>query len=223
MATLGEQSGRDTYFIKHGKNPAKTWLHYKIPKLSLPQCLMFIDASQKPHTENGLNAFSKGWLKYMYRYKKPLLWASSFQFSGWMDLLILETLDLSCFILSLIFLTLFHAQLWQQAGLCCWPFIHRQETSLLWNTPSGNFAHWLLPAAHHHLAEKCQKYREHQLKQSHPALPLSSLENFGINQLHIQLLTTFSRPLSLLPKPAQFTPASVFSCYGFGKTQTFGI
>lgn len=73
MATLGEQSGRDTYFSKPGKTPAKTWLHYKIPKLSLSQCLMFIDASQKPHTENGLNAFSKGWLKYTYRYKKPLL------------------------------------------------------------------------------------------------------------------------------------------------------
>lgn len=137
-----------------------------------------------------------------------------------MDLLITETLYLRCFILSLIFLTLFHTQLWQQAGLFCCPFIHRWETSLLWNTPSGSFSNWLLPAAQQQLTDKCPMYCEHQLKPSHPVLPLSSLVNFGINQLHIQLLAIFSRLLSVLPKPAQSTPAYGLSCYSYGKTQT---
>lgn len=56
--------------------------------------------------------------------------------------------------------------------------------------PSGIVATWLLPATQQLLTDKCQMCHEHQLKQSHPALPLCSLMNFGINQLQIQLLTS---------------------------------
>lgn len=72
--------------------------------------------------------------------------------------------------------------------LFCCPFVHRQET--FWNIPSGIVATWLLPATQQLLTDKCQMCHEHQLKQSHPALPLCSLMNFGINQLQIQLLTS---------------------------------
>lgn len=75
-------------------------------------------------------------------------------------------------------------------SLFCCPFVHRWETSILWNFPLGIVATWLFPAAQQHLTDKCQMHHEHQLKQSHPALPLCSLVNFGINQLQIQLLTT---------------------------------
>lgn len=56
--------------------------------------------------------------------------------------------------------------------------------------PTGIVAIWLLPAAQQHLTGKYQMYQEHQLKQSHPALPLCSLVNFAVNQLQIQLLTS---------------------------------
>lgn len=52
------------------------------------------------------------------------------------------------------------------------------------------FANRLLPAAQQHLADWSQIYHEHQLKQSHNTLPLSSLVNSRINQAHIQRLTS---------------------------------
>lgn len=136
-----------------------------------------------------LNASSEGWLKYMYRYKKPLWICIIFS----MNVLMVETLELRCFILSLIFFTLLHARLWLIAS---WPlllpiYLLAGNLPLLTGCFQQHSTTWQI---------KARYIIEHQLKQSHSALPPPSLVNFGIKQWHIQLLTSspgcFHSPLT---------------------------
>lgn len=120
--------------------------------------------------------------------RNHLEWAPSFSSSGWMDLLLWETLDRSCFILSLIFLIL--SMLICGNSPLLLPICSQAGNSCFVKYPIRHVATWLLPAAQQHLTDKWQIYHKHQLKQSHPALPLCSLVNFGTNQLQIKLLTS---------------------------------